>query len=828
MAGMEVSAEAMGDEGWTEVPQKRRGRQSFQQASSSAPVRAPTAAGSGGGGGGSSRPSGKRQQQQQGRRPNPERSRTPQPAEDLEGLQAQLERAQSGTGEIHQLLNTCSFTPGSRAYTKLIKSCSKPSNCSKALEILEHMKASGLELNTITYTSVITACGRAGQVDKAMELYHEMRERSIHANLQTFTALISACARAKQCLLAASLFDAMQSEYNEQPDHIVYSAMISACEKGHDPARALEVFNQMERNGYEANTMTYNSLLAVLAQGNADHRSRTLSALRDMQRKNISPDNSSFAHVLYVCNYNGLSNEACTLLREAESAGVSLEPVCFSRALEACLRNEDGEAAMDVVRRLLQRESEPSLFVLARALEARELRGSSDCEGHLLDRAIRRLRRAASDEASCVKAFTSTLRLCNELGRCEQAVELCQQLERFQVEPSAAPRAATIGACAAAGQLHKAADCMRTGLELYPLSERNRLIDGYVTACCDANASANAAAQLLEQQREDVTAASALRILQEGVRIQQRGESLPVDVVAVLPLLHDRLTQLDCQPPPEACGAISDALFGQNRPIDAAKVVISGAERCGAAGLPSRQSLNLIRRACISEGKPSYATSLTEWMRSCNMEPDESYEARGAKPPSLTSSSTVSMNGYTHAHEEPKKPQQQQQKGDHHEQSGSAVNKQRQKSQRQQQQKAQQQADEEGGGKKSALLKTSNGGGPDANANGHVVEGDQHPDTNTSESELPSSGGYAAALTAAPQPKHGAAQRQTQTRTQTQPQPVVAANEHQMQNVEHTQPQPQHQQQQAASASYAKAAGREAEPTKLSRLSAAAKEFKPT
>jgi hypothetical protein len=49
-----------------------------------------------------------------------------------------------------------------------------------------------------------------------------------------------------------------------------------------------------------------------------------------------------------------------------------------------------------------------------------------------------------------------------------------------------------------------------------------------------------------------------------------------------------------------------------------------------------------------------------------------------------------------------------------------------------------------------------------------------------------------------------------------------------MQNVEHTQPQPQHQQQQAASASYAKAAGREAEPTKLSRLSAAAKEFKPT
>lgn len=823
-------------EGWTEVAQKRRGN----KAKANTQATTVTKGGSTSGGGGDRERGGRKQQgtkeasqknTQRGESTNASNAsahsrpstRKRQPAEDLEGLQAQLEQVNAGTGEVRRLLSECAFTPGARAYTSLIKRCSKPHTCTKALEILDHMKDRGQELNTITYTSVITACGRAGQVNKAMELYNEMRRQSIHANLQTFTALISACARARQCARAAHLFDAMQNEYGEQPDHIVYSAMISACEKGHDPDRALEVFNQMESRGYEANTMTYNSLLAVLAQSHQEHRAQTLSSLRSMQSRGITPDNSSFAHALYVCYVDSLSAQACSLLREAESFGIPLEKPCFLRALEACMRADDRSAVLDVLARILQRNAAPELSLLSRILEAHETYGSSEHEPQLLECALSRLRQTASDEKDAARAFNSALQLCKSQQRWEEALELCQKYERCRFDSSTAPRSAVISACASAGQLERASECLRAGIEQYPESEQSALVDSYVYACCQAKAGVNAASEIRALSSPQlISSTAALTLLGDVSNVIKSAEGLPYEYVATLPLLYDRLVQFETQPIAETCGAIADALYGQQRPVDAAEVAISGAERAGSAGLPSRQSLNLIRRACISEAKPSYATTLTEWMRSCGMEPDESYEARGETPPS--SSSTYRTNGHFKAEEQGARQQQQQ-------------------------------SDANG---------MSNGQTTAADypktANGHMQDGVK-PVANGIPPQQVTSGKYAAAVAAVPPSKPQQHQQQQKKRQQLQRQqagklqkPIEGTQQMahagatangvvqqydfsaSAKQLQQTQSKQQQYRQDAGNKqqydmqtgdSYAGAAGKSISAPKLSKLSAAAKEFKP-
>ena len=65
-------------------------------------------------------------------------------------------------------------------------------------------------------------------------------------NVITYSGVISACEKGKQPERALKLFEAMQRQ-GVVPNVITYNAVISACEKGKQPERALEVFQAMQR-----------------------------------------------------------------------------------------------------------------------------------------------------------------------------------------------------------------------------------------------------------------------------------------------------------------------------------------------------------------------------------------------------------------------------------------------------------------------------------------------------------------------------------------------------------------------------------------------------
>ena len=51
------------------------------------------------------------------------------------------------------------------------------------------------------------------------------------------------------------------------PDIITYSALISACEKGKQPERALQLFEAMKQQGMVPNVITYNTLISACEKG---------------------------------------------------------------------------------------------------------------------------------------------------------------------------------------------------------------------------------------------------------------------------------------------------------------------------------------------------------------------------------------------------------------------------------------------------------------------------------------------------------------------------------------------------------------------------------
>lgn len=82
----------------------------------------------------------------------------------------------------------------------------------------------------------------------------------------SFSSAISACEKCGQWRFALDLLEQMKREGTGQTA-IAYNAAISACEKGLVPHKALEIFEQMKREGVRPTVVTYSALISAAEKG---------------------------------------------------------------------------------------------------------------------------------------------------------------------------------------------------------------------------------------------------------------------------------------------------------------------------------------------------------------------------------------------------------------------------------------------------------------------------------------------------------------------------------------------------------------------------------
>jgi pentatricopeptide repeat protein len=89
------------------------------------------------------------------------------------------------------------------------------------------------------------------------------------------------------------------------PDVITYSALISACEKGKQPERALELFEAMQRQGVVPDVITYSAL--VSACEGSQQWELTSHLLSSMQQREVIPNETAlsmiFRSILVFCEW---------------------------------------------------------------------------------------------------------------------------------------------------------------------------------------------------------------------------------------------------------------------------------------------------------------------------------------------------------------------------------------------------------------------------------------------------------------------------------------------------------------------------------------------
>jgi pentatricopeptide repeat protein len=115
--------------------------------------------------------------------------------------------------------------------------------------------------------------------------------------MTTYNALISACSKGDNAEKALQLWVEMQRKGLE-PDVITYSVsstpaqghrhgnLISACAKGDNAEKALQPWIEMQRKGSEPDVITFCALINACAKGDYE---KALLLLAKMRRKGLGP-----------------------------------------------------------------------------------------------------------------------------------------------------------------------------------------------------------------------------------------------------------------------------------------------------------------------------------------------------------------------------------------------------------------------------------------------------------------------------------------------------------------------------------------------------------
>jgi len=232
-------------------------------------------------------------------------------------------------------------------FNTLLDACVSIRDLDRMAEIFQLMRRFEVEVSSVTFGTLIKAFGQAGQLAHCHEVWKNMLDAKVKPTVVTFGCYIDTCIRNADIASAEDVFTSMAA-IGVKPNAVIYTSMIRGYAHARKPHKALQLYKEMQRDGIEATTFTFNSILDIMVRQLADpvHLQEVVD---DMHKADVPPDVVTYSILIKASCNAGQLQSAISLFRQLRSHGLAFDEVAFNTLLLACSKAEQLAEAEEIL-----------------------------------------------------------------------------------------------------------------------------------------------------------------------------------------------------------------------------------------------------------------------------------------------------------------------------------------------------------------------------------------------------------------------------------------------------------------------------------------------
>ncbi|XP_057770325.1 pentatricopeptide repeat-containing protein At1g51965, mitochondrial [Salvia miltiorrhiza] len=279
--------------------------------------------------------------------------------------------------EATKLLQSKSVTSSSDSFLDLseyLQALNVPPTTSEVSEILKALKSPTLALeffhfcrshipnyqhNAFTYNRILLILSKSSlpdRIDKMKEIVDLMARLRTAGNISTINILIGAFNTVdglEKCLELLKNWGLLLTCYT-------YKCLVQAYLRANDLNRALQVYAQIRRKGYNLDSFGYNMLLDALAKdGKVDEANKVFE---DMKKKHCRPDEYTYTILIRMNGRLGKLKESVALFEEMLSKDCKPNSMAYNTMMEALVRSRMPDKAMILFSKMVENNCRPNEF----------------------------------------------------------------------------------------------------------------------------------------------------------------------------------------------------------------------------------------------------------------------------------------------------------------------------------------------------------------------------------------------------------------------------------------------------------------------------------
>lgn len=393
---------------------------------------------------------------------------------------------------------------------------------SRAVEVFDEMIEGGYEPSESAVTAVVSLCAESRHVQMAEHAVAHIRESHGHVTLALYSALMKVYSHARLYHKTCDLYEAMKRD-GVEADTVIYGSLIKAAvESGR-----LELARQLFRESGNPDLLNYMSL--IRAAGRERDVQKALMLLEELEQSPMSVDNTAYNCVLEVCvacndrraaegllrrmeaaqqvdviSYNtylkillteGLREEVAGVLKEMQSRGLKPNAVTYNSLVKDVVARQDLQGAWRLIDEMENEGIRPDAFTCSILMKG--VKHTSCPED--VDRIITLIERAkvTPDEV----LVNCLLDACVRLRNVQRLTQVLEQFKATGVVPSLHACATLIRAYGHARRLDRAWVLWRELTEDRKVTPSEEVFASMVDACL-ANGDLDGAVAVFREMKQ--------------------------------------------------------------------------------------------------------------------------------------------------------------------------------------------------------------------------------------------------------------------------------------------------------------------------------------